>query len=184
VREITFSDLKRSIIESLLSEGPEQTEVTDDSLDAQIDRYFAQYEKESKREKFEGVDLRTITTDFLREAEGEDDDSETPPEEAEADDVSEPEKMTLEQLDIDSFANAIARLIDNYDSLLEVKNTIVRRAKNFLSKNYESDVMDSFVDVLRDDHGIDDEMSKMDVDAEKFQAPAADRAGPEPAGAP
>ena len=48
-------------------------------------------------------------------------------------------------LDIDAFSKRIARLAMNYNTLLDVKRTIVNRASNFLAEHYD----DAHVEELR-----------------------------------
>ena len=67
-------------------------------------------------------------------------------------------------------------MIDNYDSLLEVRNTLARRAMNFLSDNYSPDVVSQFKIVLEDEHDITVGKSKADEEDNEFPAPAAARA--------
>jgi hypothetical protein len=167
---IRLGDLKRLLRERLLREEGENAlpKETDDSLDAQVDRYLAQYEGEAKSSKTEGRDFRMLTRRILSEAE-EDEEG--------GDEAEPPAKLTLEDIDIESFVNGVVRLIDNYDSLLEVRSTLARRAKNFLGKNYAPDVVEAFEQVLRDDHGIVAGKAEEDVEAEDFPAPGADRAG-------
>ena len=142
--------------EGLDKEKSSEEEEIGDSLDAQIDRYFAEYEKDSKELKIENLSYR-LTRDFLFEA-GEDDQGQNAEkEEKSASDEKtkvDDTKLTPDNIDVEAFSNNIVRLIDNYDNLLEVKNTIVRRAKNFLAKNYDEDVINLFIEDLEQNHGI------------------------------
>lgn len=178
-RKIRIGDLKKLLREALLLREDESNKANDEqesdaSLDAQVDRYLAQYEGEAKSSKTEGLDFRMLTRRFLSEA-GEDDEGKDDKDDDAA--AGEPSKLSLEDIDMDSFANSVVRLIENYDSLLEVRSTLVRRAKNFLGKAYSPDVLDAFENVMRDEHGIVPGESKADVEDEEFQAPRADRAG-------
>jgi len=163
--------------------------VSGDSIDAQIDRYFGEYESDSKKvegadiEQMESVDWRdllrgTLITEAGEDADAMDDsddpDAQAPGAEAMTDD--EPDKLKLDTIDVEKFANDIVRLVENYDSLLEVRSTILRRASNFLKKTYDDDVIEAFENVLRDDHGMEAGTDKGAIDADKFPAPAADRA--------
>lgn len=168
----------RKYANRLLEEKEENLEKEqDDSLDTQIDRFLGQYESEAKSVKTEGLNFRSMTRRFLNEAEDEDEDkSEDKKDDSENEEPEEPEKLTLEDIDIASFANDVARLVDNYDSLLEVRNTIVRRAKNFLNETYDTEVLNSFENSMQNDHDISTDKSKYDLDDEHV-APAAERAG-------
>jgi hypothetical protein len=47
-----------------------------------------------------------------------------------ATDVNEPE------LDIETYVDEVKRLILNYDSLIDIKGTVIKKAKEYLTKNY------------------------------------------------
>ncbi len=173
------SPLKRLVRDLLREDGLETAPAPEggDSLDAQVDRYLADYETSSKTAKQEGSDFRR-TMRRLFEA----DDDEEPAEPAD-DAATEPTKATVDDIDVEEFSNNVARLIQNYDNLLEVRNTLIRRAIKFVSKGYDQGTVDAFVKLLRDEHGLVDGESKQDVEDEMFAAPPADRAGPGGAGA-
>jgi hypothetical protein len=171
--KISIRKLKTLLLEELtLHEANESPQEEHASLDAEIDRYFAQYESEAKTSKKEGRDFRALTRRLVSEA---DEDDAT-------DDINEPSKQSADALDMESFVNSVVRLIENYDSLLEVRSTIARRAMNFIAKSYEPDVVESLKRTLRDDHGLVPGESALDVSDEEFQAPPADRAGASPGG--
>jgi hypothetical protein len=86
------------------------------------------------------------------------------------------DKPGLDSIDVEKFANDVVRLVENYDSLLEIRSCLLRRSTDFLKKTYSDDVIKAFEDTLRDDHGMEAGTGKRDVDAERFTAPAADRA--------
>jgi hypothetical protein len=179
-RKIKVSDLKKLIAESILeADDVKPSEELDDSLDDQVDRYLTQYESEAKSSKMEGLDFRMMTRRFLSEAEGDEEGGDVK-DEKEPDDASleTPSKLTLEDIDVGSFANSVVRLIENYDSLLEVSSTLARRAMNFIAKSYEPDVLEALKQVLREEHGLVPGENAASVEAEDFPAPAADRAGP------
>ena len=90
--------------------------------------------------------------------------------------------MKLEDLDMGSFVADVMRLVDNYDSLLEVKNTILRRAVNHLAKNYENSAKDAFKEELLESYGIEIGQSESEKN-EEFAAPRAAAAGPAGGGA-
>lgn len=164
----------KHIVEMLLREADEEQPVRgEDSIDNQIDKYFSSYESEAKNSKNEGLNFRDMTRRFLIEA-GEDEEKE---DESAEDEESEPEKLTAEDIDVGSFANDVVRLVENYDNLLEMRNTILRRAMNYLSKNYDSDVIDLFREELLEGHGMEIGVSNKDEE-EKFLAPKAAAAGP------
>lgn len=154
-KRIKISELKKLIRESLkakknvLKEIAEYEREKEDSLDIQLDRFLTQYESEASRSKNEGLDFRSMTRNFLSEAEG-DEESEDDAEETEEESPSEIEakKISVDEIDIESFTSSVVRLIENYDNLLEIDTTIAKRAKNFLLKNYEVEAARQFEETL------------------------------------
>lgn len=202
--KIRLGDLKRVLREAYLLrevegelEEPDTHEDGPDSLDTQVDKYLHEYEAEAKSAKTEGKDWRMTVRRLVSEAgqddndegdqtakaadadaaSGNGDDGDTGLGDDEGGDDGEPKKLTADDLDVDSFVNSTVRLIDNYDSLLEVRNTILRRAANFLSKNYEPEVIENFKEKLRGEHGIEIGKSPEESANDEFPAPVADRAG-------
>jgi len=178
----------RHVVQSLLAEAKEkESERGEDSLDAQVDKFISSYEFEAKAVKTEGMDFRMLTRRFLLEA-GKEEEKDEKDKEAEKDDEAEkseetePKKSKLEDLDMGSFVADVMRLVDNYDSLLEVKNTILRRTVNFLLKNYKDDAADAFKEELLESYGIEIGQTEQDRE-EKFIAPKAAAAGPMGGGA-
>ena len=163
LRRLIAEEVKKNLVEVGEKDKKEEGE---DSLDDQVDRYLADYEAESKASKNEGKDFRALVRRFLSEAE------------EDKKDEKEPKKLTAEDLDVESFVNNVMRLVDNYDSLLEVRNTILRRAVNFLVEGYTPDVAMAFKENLLDLHGIEIGKSKAETEDEKYEVPPADRAGP------
>lgn len=151
---------------TLLREAEEvKKEDGEDSLDSQIDRYFSDYESEAKNSKNEGLNLRSITQRLLKEEE-----DEVP------EDASE-EKLSAEDLDMKTFVSSVMRLIDNYDNLLEINNTILRRAANFIAKSYDEAAVETFKEELMESYGVEIGKSKSEKEDE-FEAPKAGAAGP------
>ena len=166
----------KHLVRSLLKEAKDdEKESGEDSLDAQVDKYLTNYEAEAKNSKNEALDFRMMTRRFLIEAD-EDEDKEDKKGE------KEPAKLSSDDLDVKSFVVDVMRLIDNYDNLLEVQNTILRRATNFLKDGYEPDVAESFKAELLDSYGIEIGKSKSEKEDE-FEAPRAGAAGPAGGGA-
>lgn len=176
---LKLSQLRKLIAEEVrnnLSEAKEE-EKTEDSLDAQVDRYLASYESESKLSKNEGKDFRMLVRRFLTEAE---DDEKKDEKDKKDKKPEEPKKLTAEDIDVENFVDSVMRLVDNYDSLLEVRNTVLKRAVNFLLKGYEPGVAKSFEEALLEIHGMEIDKSKSETEDDNYQVPAADRAGTTP----
>ena len=173
--------LKRIAATLLREADEEEKEEGEDSLDAQIDKYLSSYETEAKNAKTEGLDIRMMTRRFLSEAEDEEEDKGDEGEADKEDDATEeePEKLKAEDLDMGSFVASVVRLVDNYDTLLEVRNTILRRAVNHLSKNYEGDAADAFKEELLEAYGMEIGVTQSEKEDElEFQPPKAGAAGP------
>lgn len=159
----------------------------EDSLDAQIDKFFVNYESEAKNLQQEGLDFRMLTRRILMEEDEEEESSEADEDEAdsesseESDEGSdeEPEKLTSEDINVQSFVTDVMRLVDNYDSLLEVKNTILRRAAKYLEKSYDEQTVELFKEELLESYGLEIGVSKTErEDSLEFQPPKAAAAGP------
>jgi len=212
-----MSEAKRGRMDTylrVLEEAPEEapddsqahvTGASGDSLDEQVDKYLMQYETDSKKTdnslqgpgsaaQMEAMDWRDLVKGVLIEAGQGDKDAQGADDAAPgADDMmgdDDAGKLTMEDVDVAKFCDDVVRLIENYDSLLEVKATLMRRARGFLQKNYNDEVLQAFDNVMRDDHGMVPGQDRQSVDDDKFPAPPAARAsgsaeaGPGGGGAP
>ena len=179
--KLKLEKLRRLISEEarrILVEAEEEKKESEDSLDSQVDSFFSSYENEAKNVKKEGRDFRSFVRRFLMEA-GEDEEGGEEGDE-DKEEEKEPEKMSADDINIESFSDNVVRLIDNYDSLMEVRNTILRRAANFLAKSYEKDVVDAFKDDVMERHGLEIGKSKAEMEDEDFSPPPAVGAGTSP----
>jgi hypothetical protein len=143
----------------------------EESVDSQIDKYLSQYEsqaKEDSQKKFESVSYEKMTYDWRNITEAED---------QEKNEEDALEKSKLEDVNMKSFVSDVMRLVENYDSLLEIKNTILRRAANHLSENYEGDALQSFKEELLESYGVEIGQSESEKEDE-VQSPKAGAAGP------
>lgn len=155
-----------------------------DSLDAQVDRYLHGYEAEATNIVKEGHDMRAITQRFLFEAPDDDkkdndagDDGAGDDGASEEEEDFKPTKKSLGEIDVRSFAGDVARLITNVQSLIETKNTILRRSINYLGKSYDKSVIRQLEIVLEDEHGLVVGKSEKDIEDDIYTPPAAN-AGP------
>ncbi len=185
-RKINSQDLKKIIREQIRSVLLEETvkKELQDSLDQQVDDFLISYESDAKVKKNEGFDFRSMTRSFLSttsrnllEAEGDEEEEKPADEAGDEEKPEEKKKLSAEDIDIEEFASSVVRLIDNYDSLLEVRNTLARRAMNFLSDNYSQDVVTQFKIVLEDEHDITVGKSKAEEEDNEFPTPVAAGAG-------
>lgn len=165
----------RSLIEANQIKLENSVDQGETSLDNQVDRLLISYEKDSKSVKQESRDFRSLARKFLKEA-GEEADSKEGVEEKDSVPGEGSSKLSSDNIDINTFAEHVVRLVDNYDSLLDVRDTLVRRAETYLNKNYEPQVLSDFKSVMRD--RFDVEVGVTDVEKQdEFLRPTADRAG-------
>lgn len=152
------------------------------SLDAKVDRFLIQYEKESAPAvepnnppvvKTEGVKGLKSFKQFLFEAEGDDPpgggdpfggggpDSGSSNDGPDLGDLGggddsgpdsgegQPQELVpVPQININTLAPKLARLVNNYQILLDPKNTILRRIHAFILKNYDANVANELMYLL------------------------------------
>jgi hypothetical protein len=91
-----------------------------------------------------------------------------------ASDVKEPE------LDIETYTSEVARLIDNYTSLVDIKANVINQAKDYLIKQYP-DKAEAFgkqmIDLLRKQYNISLEPDESQPDRYAAQAGTAGGSG-------
>ena len=69
--------------------------------------------------------------------------------------VEEEPVVSEAQLDIDLFSEDVARLIKNYQVLMDMESIIFNKAKEFLIVKYGDEVAEAFAEILRLRHGMD-----------------------------
>ena len=82
--------------------------------------------------------------------------------------------------DVETFATNVARLIDNYETLLDIEQAIYYRAIEILKKNYGDEFVDAFKQIMHDRYRLD--FGDVRADPIKDQAPLALGAGGEGGG--
>ena len=169
----TLKNLVKLLLREADEEQKPEKEKGEDSLDVQVDRLLSSYEEEARNSKNEGFNYGIIARRFIFEAEEE---SKNKDEDKQEEEVT-PKKLTGEDLNMQSFVTDVMRLVDNYDNLLEIRNTLLRRAANRLSKNYEADVLAAFKESLLESYGVEIGQSESEKEDE-YQAPRAGAAGP------
>lgn len=165
--KLSVSRLRKLIVEEM--KGVDER--TTDSLDAQVDRFLMEYESQAKHAKTEARDFRALVRRFLTEA------GEEEKKEEGDDEQQEEQKASIDSIDVNSFVDSVMRLIQNYDNLLEIKNTLLRRATKFLSKQYDEEVIAAFKTGCRENFGIEVGRSEHDIETDYFQPPPAKGAG-------
>ena len=149
-----------------------------DSVDDQIDALLLRYETSSIRsEPSLNESLKSLNLKFLLEQEEEEPidepadeapaDTPAAEEEAPTEENLEPEgsekisvtapaeEQEIPDLDIDRFANRVVRILNNYQSLLNVEEAVLNRAKTFLDENYGDAFVQAFNDTLMQNYGIE-----------------------------
>lgn len=173
-----LKNLAKKLLKEEASKADVMTRQKDQmSLDMQVDKYFIQFEKESKI-KQEMLSRRGIVL-FEAPEDEEEVDAEEDSESAEGETTEEEtfQKLGPENVDLYNFASNVARLIENYEMMLEVEKTLLRRSISFMEKLYNQDAINELKDIYSDEHGLETDRSKYDMEAEDFVAPAAQRAG-------
>ena len=66
-------------------------------------------------------------------------------------------------IDIPTYSNNVARLIQNYDALMDMEMMIFTKAREFLAAKYGEEVAVSFEESLEKDHGITFEPEEQDA---------------------
>ena len=81
----------------------------------------------------------------------------------------EDDSLDLE-IDLDIFASDVARLVKNYDSLLDIEKLLIDKSKDYVESKYGEEAMKSLVDKLAETHGLS---ADEEVSAEEDPAPLA-----------
>lgn len=167
----------------LLREPKARARPAADSVDDQIDALLLRYESSSIR-KGDSINesLKKLNLRFLLEQEepseepeeepAEEPAAEEPPAEEPAEDAEESEepdpsgsddmsvtspapRQKVPDLDIDKFTSRVVRLMNNYESLLNIEESIINRAKSFLDENYGEAFVYEFVNNLSNQYGLE-----------------------------
>ena len=164
------------------SAPPETTK--DVSLDAVLDRYIIRYEKESipTSETYEDELYGEPTYEsIIREALVEAPEDELPEEEEPAPDEGgdlnlgeeepaaspdaavpggeggepgAPPVMSTPQINLQDFARSVARLVNNYDALLNPRNIIMHRIQKYVESNYDVRTAKEFMEILETNYSL------------------------------
>lgn len=149
--DLTLNEARKAglIIETTPTPQMQQTDPTmyqNDSLDAQIDKFLLEYDPGAEQ-----TTVAAANEAFLREA----------GEEAVAAPAADPNAgkppQPAKKLDMMSFASDVARLVEKSDMLLDVKGTIVRRALNYITKNYDPKQAKDVAQILENNFGVSSE---------------------------
>ena len=180
-----MSDKIRETIRMMLREEVAQTKVegrlSEGSVDDQIDSLLIQFEERSLKEARRFSLLTLLEADD--EAPSADQGDSQPVVSGEEDasmtstsadiDADKPAEARKPKIDINQFARRTARLVENYDNLLDIPTVILTRAKNFLAENYDDSVGEELFEILERDYGL-----ALEPPDNTPQPPAAAGAGP------
>jgi hypothetical protein len=179
-----YSELKKLLTEAFslseqLKEASSERDLDaskgSESIDAQLDRFFIAHEKTateaaaSGKKKVESRQRSIRQSRLLKEAKDEAKENE---------DTTAGAGRSLDDINVEQFASDIARLVDNFDSLIETRQVILRRAINFLAKSYDKDVVALLKTVLARDYDLEVNKTKLEADEDRFPAPRSGLAGP------
>ena len=135
------------------------------SLDQAVDRYIVRYEKESiptsdtyENELFENKALSfkdILKEAFLKEA---DEPSDAPMPAPSADPNTGEKKempiMATPQINLQDFARNVARLVNNFEELLNPKDIILNRISEYIKVNYDEKTSKELMDMLDSNYSL------------------------------
>ena len=107
-------------------EGDELVDVVEDNIDADIEAVLIDYESEARKKASEAVDE---SVKMIYEAD--------------------------QEIDINIFAGEVARLIKNYDNLIDMEKMLADKAKAFITSRYGEQTAQELEDALEDQHDIE-----------------------------
>lgn len=173
----------QTLLETLMGEDnmPPQPEHADEvlpvesqkdfSLDQVVDRYLIRYEKESiptsdtYQDELYGESYKSvIDRTLMLEAPGDEeplDAGEPPPggeemEGGEEEGSTTPEKpiITTPRINLQDFARSAARLVNNYDVLLNPREIILNRIEQYMIANYDARTAKELMDILETNYSL------------------------------
>jgi len=200
LKQLIAEQFAQMISEQEADEAPDADEPdapSPSSVDEQIDALLLQYEKMSLPSEEEMIrevlNAKSLKFILEQEEEGDEEEEETEEvevaaadEEAEEEDPNEEEEVAEEDLavenptfDVATFALKVARLAEVPEKVLDLKDTIINRAIQYVSSNYDELVAKEVEQTLMDNYDLalpEEEVEK--VVASDLPAPAAVGAGP------
>jgi hypothetical protein len=118
--------------------GEEEEEETEggetsdpDSIDSELEALFIDFETASRKNVAEEV-VESLSLKMLLEDEG-----------------------NTEDIDLDHFSAEVARLVKNYENLLDMERIIVSKASSFITDKYGEVTVRDFLDKLESQHDIE-----------------------------
>lgn len=83
----------------------------------------------------------------------------------------------MPQIDINSYAENVARLVNNYPVLLDPRTTIINRAIAYITKNYNTTMGKEIENILADQFGLSGKTDNQKIDALSMTPLAATNGG-------
>lgn len=91
--------------------------------------------------------------------------------------------MNKPQIDLQGFAMSVARLVSNFESLLDPRTIILNRAEAYVQNNYDERTAQEFMMILRDHYDLEPvETSESATSEEEWPTPISVGAAGEPGG--
>lgn len=155
--EASGKDNEEEVEEDSIETSTEDKIRLKDSIDDELQAVFMDFESDALKSKKINTDIveskrLSLKKVFLLEFSDPNTEGDQSEEKAE-DDADKGESSS--KIDINSFAADVARLIKNYDSLLDLEAVIFNKAKQFLLDKYNDATYREFKDIIVDRHGID-----------------------------
>ena len=110
---------------------PEEEYAFSDSIDQELNALLVDFEEEARKSAVVNQPEELEETVFRRLFEA-----------------------AAEDIDINSFAGNVARLVKNYQNLIDWESVILNRAESFINNHYGEDTARVLLDILEDDYDI------------------------------
>jgi len=77
-------------------------------------------------------------------------------------------------INLEKFSADVARMINNREALLDIKNTMLRRVNAFMTQNYNPQIAEELMISLKTNYGLSTETPSQEI--QKYQAPFSSQA--------
>lgn len=171
--------MKESISDMLAQQGPtaDKAPITDISLDEKVDHFLIMGERESiagsqqfasQQESKKPTFLKSLMHNLFEANPSDDiaDPTATPDASGGLDlggDTTDgnvekgPPPVPTPKIDIETFAKNIARLVNDYQTLIDPKRVIINRSKAYIEKNYNPEIAKQLMSILDTEYNLSPE---------------------------